>query len=408
MLPHEPAAVPGRQLELPLLGAGPSATRAAALPASGGEYDPDVYRVLMGALLDHGELDPGHLRALLDERGGGTLPIGGYIDLFLTRGDARRIGERLVASAGLVARRSLQSSTASVILSDGGYRARLDALRAGRPVARSGPSALRYALWDRRLLGRAVDVDTLAQDLRNVVLDRTLDTFPIAAPTQGHDAVALHEQPFVDVWEQEGLPICLPPGLVGLLSQVAGVNRALRDARTATRAVRRPTLVTAPVHFHGGLLHPGEPIPRAVPDNRTLRMRLLMNAPYAAMMAALLLLHRSRPSTFRLRRVRREWVVYRDRARLGEVLGLFDAFARSRRWLPCRRRRGGLDATVLLEVLEGLGVVVRCHELSVLDDRLFGQLRTEAEEMEIHARLAPLADALERFCTELQPDDAPL
>src|SRR5678815_2149365 len=131
--------------------------------------------------------------------------------------------------------------------------------------------------------------------------------------------------------------------------------------------------------------------PRTVPDTRSLRLRLLVHAPYAALVAALLLVHRRAPGRLSVQ-MRRGGVEVRlaDRP-AGDLLEVLDAFARSRGWAVSRRRLGGLRSASWLQVLESVGIVATVgHEgggAVVLAERFFAQLRTDAEEIEVHQHL---------------------
>ena len=93
---------------------------------AGAERSPDAYRVVLRALLDHGELSLGQIRAVLDASGGRDCPVGSYIEMALRRGDAWRIGEKLVTSFGAVWRRDVADSALGVALSDPAWREHLD------------------------------------------------------------------------------------------------------------------------------------------------------------------------------------------------------------------------------------------------------------------------------------------
>lgn len=396
---HEDA---GRQLALPLT---PRATAPAPRlrPAGGAEYDPDVYRFVYAALLNHGELTLGRIRALLDRAGADGAPVGGYVDLALARGDARRLDERLVLTADGAARRDLATSTASIILSDPGYRSWLadGLLPDDRSAAvRRERVRARYRHWDRRLVGRTVDPTELPRAISRILLDRPLGSFPIA----GRSLPDLEpvEEPFLDVADRPGLALVLPPSLAALQGGVAAVNRLLQRARQG-RDVEPPDLSVRPLLFHGGLVHPGEPLPRSVPDARSLRLRLLMHAPYPAMVGALLLLHRQRPD-LALVRADDGWAIRRGKRRLGGLLEVLDRFATARGHVVARGP-DGLTATDLVTLLEAVGVACVAGRVAVLDEGLFVKLRSEAEEIELHDRLLPLAEALEGWL-DAAPEEA--
>ena len=209
-------------------------------------------------------------------------------------------------------------------------------------------------------------------------------------------------EPFLDAWERPGLAICLPPLLNQLQGGVSAVNRLLRKARSGG-GVGLPDIATVPALFHGGILHPGEPLPRSVPDTRSLRLRCLMQAPYLSMMTAMLLLHRQRPALVEILRMKVGWSVRYRRERLGGALEILDDFASARGWLASRRATGGLGSAALLELLEVLGMATIGGRRALLDERFFTRLRAEAEEMEVFERLAPLASQLEAHLETMEP-----
>lgn len=388
------------QLSLPL----PQTGRPAAAPElarlAGAAFSPDIYRWTLSVLLDHGELTLGHVRALLDRAGAQEAPIGAYVDLAEERGDSVRVDERLVATSAAVGRRDLCDSTVAVILSDGGWRAHVEALRAD-PRASPG----RWRPWDLRLLGQPLNAATLDDDLARVLRDRSLAAWPVTSALTGCPpgsppgppvAPTLAERPFVDAWQETGLLVALPPSLAHLWEGVAGINRRLRNARHRTDAVALPTLAYRPVRTHGGLLYPGEALPRAIADGRSLRHRALTHAPYLAMTVALLLTHRQSGHP-QLVRHRDDWWVTAHRHKLGPLLEVLDGFAVSRGWVACRRRTGGLSAGEVVSLLERLGVAVLTRDRILLDDAFFHQLRVDEEEVEVATRLEPLRAAIEAW-----------
>ncbi len=389
-----------RQLALPMA-VRTTPEEPVALPSRLGEYDPDLYRYLLGALLDHGELSLGHLRAMLDRAGAGSAPIGGYVDLAIRRGDARRHERALVVSTEAVARRDVVTTTASVILSDPGYRDYLaDARQAGtdrHAEIRKDRVASRYRPWDERLFGGPLSPETVDRDLERVLLDRTLESFPRAS-SPGEELFAVAD-PFLDVWEQPGLLISLPPMLALLQGGLASVNRMLRQAHRQPD-VGLPDLSHRTSIAHGGIVHPGEPPLRSVPDSRSLRMRTVMHSPYVALVTALMLLHRVCSERVEIVLRHQEWEVRYEGKRLGSPLLVLDRFAWSRGWVPCRRPVGGLPFRTLVRVLEGLEIAIVVGRHAVLAERFFYQLRSAPEEMELHARLVPLIEALEAFLEE--------
>jgi hypothetical protein len=392
---------PSNQLLLPLAQAPLVEPVATLAPTAGRSFSPDVYRYLLCFLLDHGELSLGHVRGLLDRAGAAEVPVGGYVDLALARQDAVRIDERLVVTSGAIARRDLASSTKAIILSDHGWRDHLDAVRKTLAEATSTFRVEgRYRRWNDRLFGRALSAATLDADLERVLRDRSLSAWP-RTDTTPPAPINAQTAAFLDLWEQPHLLIALPPSLVQLWEGLTGVNRRLRNARHRTDAVGSPTVAYRPVAAHGGLLHPGEQLPRSIPDTRTLRQRLVQHSPYVAMLVSLLLDHRARATSVELAREQGVWCVRRHRRNLGELLAVLDGFARERGWHPSRRGHGGTSDAVLLTMLERLGLVVLVGDRAVLDDTFFRQLRGDDEEQVLHSALAPLGAALATYLDRL-------
>jgi hypothetical protein len=405
---RRPAPVAENQLALPLPPRSPLPTPPRLAYTAGREYNPDIYRYLLAVLLDVGELGLGQMRALLDRAAVSEAPIGGYLDLATARGDVVRMEERIVASVGAIQRRVVAESTPAIILSDAGWRAWLADCRAAsggdrQAEIRRDRNKGRYRIWDRRLFGRDLDYKRVDAELATVLPDRSIDAFPRA---QGPGQVpAPVKSAFLDAWERPDLAIVLPPGLLALLGGLGGVNQQLKTSRQSSHDVLEPGLADRPVLYHGGLLHPGEPLPKAIPDQRTLRLRLVMHAPYPAMVAAALLLHRG-SATWEVAIRRGTPRFLRDGDDLGELLDVLDGFAASRGWLVCRRRRGGLSSTALLEILEACGLVVQVGARRVLAERFFVQLRSDAEEIEVYRRLQPLSEALEAHVAALPVETA--
>jgi len=395
------------QLGLPLTHAATATPPPRLGPLGGGEYDPDAYRFVLSCLLDFGELTLGHVRRLLDLAQAPELPIGGCVDMAVSRGDAARVGDRLVATADAVLRRDLVDATPSVMLSDPLYRAYLDDAVAAehdrRAATRRDAAAPRFRAWDRRLFGHRLRPEHIAADLERVLMDRPLTAYPVAGSTRPPPAPV--EEPFLDIWERPGLYVCLPPTLAQLQGGLPAVNRVLAKARRGV--VGMPDLSDRPTVHHGAILHPGEPLPRSVPDARTLRLRVLMHVPYLALLAALLWLHRLGPGTFEVKEAKQGWRVRVHRRDRGDLLAVLDRVATHRGWHPCRRVEGGLPAPILVAIAEVLGVASVVGKRLVLAERLFYQLDAEPEELEVAARLRPLAEAVAAALEEVDGDEAP-
>jgi hypothetical protein len=285
-----------------------------------------------------------------------------------------------------------------VILSDPTYRGYLadavDAQHDRSAEVRRDRVAKRFQLWDRRIFGHPLRPEQVSLDLERVLLDRPLESFPVALRTAPElEAVC---EPFLDVWEQAGLAICLPPHLVQLRGGVAGVNRILRATRMGTE-VGVPELGHRPSVYHGGILHPGEPLPRAVPDLRSLRLRVAMQAPFASLLAALMLLQRQYFEFLSVSRSADGWEVRWRSERIGGLLEVLETFGTSRGWVVCRHSGGGLRTADFVEAMEVLGITNQVGRHLVLAERFFVQLVREVEEQEVYARLRPLAAVMEAW-----------
>jgi hypothetical protein len=244
------------------------------------------------------------------------------------------------------------------------------------------------------MFGHPVRPESVHADLERVLMDRALASFPLAEP--GGSSPPVVREPFLDAWDGAALTVACPPTLAQLQGGVAAVNRILRQTRHRGD-VGLPNLAHRPVAVHGGILHPGEPLPRSVPDLRSLRLRALMHAPYLAALAALMWLHRHHPDAVRVSEERVGWRVMMRGVSLGDPLAVVDGFAADRGWVVARRLEGGLDCATVVRVLEVLGIAVHVQRLLVLEERFFHHLSSEPEEQEVGARLQPLANALQAW-----------
>lgn len=398
----DPAPLPDDdgQLALPLAQVPRVAPEPPLTSGAGRAFSPDLYRYVLCSLLDHGELTLGHLRAMLDQAGADDVPLGAYVELALARGDAQRVGDRLVVTRGAIARRDLAGSTTSVILSDGGWRDALESLRQHPQDAGSGR---RYRLWFRRLMGREASREEVDAALADVLQDRSLASFPVARKAPDPEPVVV-EQSFVDTWRASGLVISLPAPLVQLWEGVSGINRRLRTARTRADAVGLPSIAYRPVACHGGLMHPGETLPRAIADARALRLRAVSRSPYLALTVALLMLPRILDRAPNLRRHEGHWTVSRSRHRYGRLLEVLDAFAAFRGWHPSRLPHAGLDDDVLCGLLERLSVARDAGDRLLLDDAFFLDLRSAEGARGIGQALEEIAGALASWLDRLDEE----
>lgn len=378
--------------------------------------DPALYRVVLQALLDEGEIGVSHIRGLLDHVGAGAVAVGGMAEMALRRGDARRwtdgLQDKLVVTPGAIQRRDLSDTVASVALSDPDYREYLSVLirtEKGDPSAaiRYGRLRARFAHWDWRLYGGGTRPQEVARSIERLLLGRPLEVFPLAGPQVAVTPEPPQEEvPFLLALGRSDLKVCLPPSIEALSGGVAAVNRILQARQRGPQRVMLPTLVDPRAAFHGGLLYPGEKPPRAVADQVSLRLLALSRVPYLTFLAAFLLLHRRSRGRLTLRyRGERLHVVWRRRDR-GQLLDVIDRIQRARGWLVSRRFRGGLDAMALKDVAVAMGIAQEVDGRLILSEEMFVRMRSEPEDGEVYERLSALCNAIEGDLGALADEDA--
>ncbi len=395
------ALQPAQQLSLDFV---PAPAAPAVLPdldlSAGAEHSPHAYRVVLRALLDHGELSLGQLRAVLDRSGGRDCPLGSYVEMAVRRGDAWRIGERIVTSFGAVWRRDVADSALAVALSDPGWRGHLEIvfdaargeLQAIDALRRSSPQAI---AWDRALFPEASTAEALAAEVERVLLSRNLDNFPLAGET-GPKPRPKHGS-FLDRLQDDDLVVSLCPSVVELTCTVDRLNQQLEHRRRSPNRVLLPSILDGRDVVHGGIFHPGEDPVTAIPDRLSLRIRALENIPHLAMLAALLIVHRRQAGSIVLQVADGSVSVRRGRRECGELLALLDEFASEQGWLVSRRVRGEMNGERLVEVLERLGLSVRVRGCVVMAEQFFIRLQQDPEHHDLFRRLLPLADRLSGF-----------
>ncbi len=398
----------GEQLDLPFPPrSAPDALRRDLGPvdlAGGLEDNPDVYARVLTVLLDHGEVTTGQIRGLLDHVGGADCPLGPYAEMAVRRGDAVRVQDRLVVTPGAVARREVAADGALVALSDPGYRGWIDRVVTGPPDDIKGQRELerlgaRYARWDRQLFGAPLTADTVVARLAAALPGRDPRSLPIAGDPGG--PLAETERPFIDVLDTVNLPLAFPASLSEVAGGVKATNHVLRRVRESPAGVRLPGIADRRVRVHGGLLAPGEPLPRAIPDNLTLRLRLLTTTPVTALYAALLLLARRAATPLHVEDRGAGPVVVWRRAEIGPLLSTLQTFCRAQGWVVATPVTGGLHDATLEAVARTVGIGTRAGRRLVLDERLFVQLQEDAEARLTYERMRPLVDRLEAWLAGL-------
>ncbi|GDX79341.1 hypothetical protein LBMAG42_11520 [Deltaproteobacteria bacterium] len=377
-----PKLVSTEQLHLGF--AGPIGARRSQIEPNPGDDSLDVYALVLRSLLENGELRLNTLRGVLDDAGAGGAGLGGYVALAVRRGDAERRGDVLVVTPGALARADLAESVVSVGLSDPDFRAWLDA------PDRPGPEARRCARWARRLFGS----ESPERALPRLLFGRSMGTVPAAGEAGG--SLPTYKGAFLDVLMEPGLALAFPGSLERLGGGIAWVHSQWRAVVQNPAAVRIPGSLDARVCVHAGLLPPGEPPPRNIPDLLTLRLRAARSVPAFALLTAAGILHRRK--ALRLRQRGDSLFVERPGRPELPWNALVGRLARARGWHLCPVDSAGRWRR-LLETAEGLGLVARIPgEAWTIDETLFWRLGTDPEHHELHDRLGPLADLLEAAC----------
>ena len=187
----------------------------------------------------------------------------------------------------------------------------------------------------------------------------------------------------------------LPPSIDILLGGVSSVNRLLAERRRGPQRVNVPTALDPRVVVHGGLLHPGERLPRSIADNVTLRLQAITRIPHLAYLTALLLLHRRSRGRLTIR-VQRDslHIIHRHRS-VGPLMLTIDRLLRHRGCHVSRRFRGGMEATTLLDICRTMRIATVVQRRLILDEEFFLRLRNEPEDSQVFERLFSLCNLLE-------------
>ena len=364
--------------------------------SAGTDQNPDVYARLLTALLDHGEITTGQIRALLDKMGARDCPLGGYIEMAVRRHDAVRQADRLIATGGATRRRDFATDGVLAALTDPAYRGYLTALLDAddAPVAQRERQSLgrRFADWDKRIFGAPLTEDTIAEAIARPLVGRRLESLPVA-DSAGLPPI-ITTAPFLEMIGSRGLMVAFPSALRTLHGGVAGVNEALGRNRNAPAGVRLPSPVDTRASVHGGLLAPGETLPRSIPDNLTLRLRLLTHCPAFALLSALLLLDRKSSVKLRVLEDEQGPAVHWGKQRIGNLLDVFDRFATAQDWTVVRPLSGGLRGIHLIDTGVAAGMCSRVGRRVVLNEQLFLRLQEEPEAHLTYDALLPLEDRL--------------
>jgi hypothetical protein len=158
-----------------------------------------------------------------------------------------------------------------------------------------------------------------------------------------------------------------------------------------------PNLVDTRAQVHGGILCPGETLPRSIPDNLTLRLRLLSHCPAFALLVSLLLLDRRESLDLRVVEDEMGPAVHWGKNRIGTLFEVFDRFGTAQDWVVSRPLSGGLQALHLIDTGITIGLCSRVGRRIVLDEQLFLRLQEDAESRMAYEALMPLEDRLHAF-----------
>ncbi len=363
------------QMEFPAPGISP---RPALDLRAGLDDNPDVYSVLLRALLDHGEVSPSQLRAILDRCGGERCGIGGYLAMAVRRGDARRLGDVLILTPGAIRRADVADSPVTVALSDPELRMQILA-----HLADGTPISARFRPWLARLFGSA----TVSAGLTRVLFDRPLASVPVASDP-GPD---IDPEPvsFLASHDRRAIAVAIPSSLRQLTTGLSGMNRALRAQ--LGQATTLPTPVDRKLVVHGALLRPGEQAPRAIPDGVSLRLRAVQNAPAFAMIAAMGLLDRR--GRVRIRAVADDLHLESPSRRGATPHGmglLVRTLAHARGWYYT----SGISWAEVAELSDAIGLITTVGDRITLDESFFHRLQTDPEHRAVYEGLQPLAESL--------------
>ena len=372
---------------------------------AGTEDNPDVYARLLTALLDHGEITTGQIRSLLDNMGGRDCPLGGYVEMATRRHDAVRQADRLVATQGAVQRREFCEDGVLVALTDPAYRAYLSAMNHAEdsPAAKRERTSLakRFRAWDQRIFGEAITEENVAEVMSRPLVGRRLDGVPVAGAITNMSASS--SAPFIEMIDLPGLMISFPSSLRALHAGVSAVNESLQRNRNAPAGVRLPSPMDTRAQIHGGILCPGETLPRSIPDNLTLRLRLLTHCPAYSLLTCLLLLDRKENVALRVLEDEQGPSIHWGKQRMGPLLDVFDRFGLSQGWIVCRPLSGGLQGLHMIDTAISLGLCSRVGKRIVLDEQLFLRLQEDAEARMVYESVMPLEDRIHAWLDQQNP-----
>jgi hypothetical protein len=355
---------------------------------AGNEESPDVYAMVLRALLDNGELSTSQLRAVLDRASEGDLPLASYAEMAVRRGDARRQDDRLVVTSEACAQPQIADDPVLIALTDPAYRTHLALLEEnGR-----APSRQRFRAWDLRIFGEPLENGQVAAGLSRVLMGRRLDGLPLRGA--GTTPPRPSGRPFAQALGHGPLMVAFPESLRQLAVGVGRLNDQIRAVRQAPASVRLPSVVDPRVQVHAGIFFPGEALPVSIPDTYSLRLKVLVHTPLFSLLGALLLLDRQPDVPLSIQRVGDTVRVRWERDDRGELLDALTLFLRASDTIVARAPSYGLLSSEVIAIATTLGIARQIDHRVVLDEELFVQLQEDAETRVVYEDLLPVVDAV--------------
>ncbi len=370
-------------------------------------HNPDLLARLLNAFLDEGELASPQIRATLDAMGADEAEIPPTLEVLEARGDIRREGTVWLATNAAASRAICAEDPILFALSEPGYRrflarAELDPARLPPLLRREAVQALvKYSPWDARIFGD--NAEGYAPSLRRLLHARPLSSIPEASASPKPANIPICTGSWLGHLDQTGLPLAFPRSLQALAGGIALINPLLLAGLRQPQAVRLSAPTTPRQRVHAGILSPGEPAPRSLPDNLSLRLRALTRAPAISLLGALLLLARrpevgisvcAEPDGFQLRF---------GRLRIRGLIEIFRAFVADQGWTLLHPHSTGISDPALLSTARALGLLARAGRHLTLEDNLLSRLQEDAEAHLAYEALLPLEERLHDWLLHQSP-----
>ncbi len=131
-----------------------------------------------------------------------------------------------------------------------------------------------------------------------------------------------------------------------------------------------------------------------MPDNITLRLRLLTHTPAVALLTAMLVLDRKESTDLKIAEGKAGLTITWARQPIGELMEAMEQFCQDQGWLVSRPSGGGLLAKDLVDLCADMGIAAWVGKRVVLDEMLFVRLQDDAEARMAYEGVEPLEDRL--------------